>query len=217
MKKPKACLFDLDGVLIDSEPLHGKAWKKTASFFNKELTNAQLNLLKGRTRLNCGQQLIEWIDESIDLEEVLAIHSPISKNLIKEAKAMPGAAELVLWCYKEKLPIALVTSSSEESVQNKSNPHSWMKVFSTKVHGDDPLLSAGKPSPEPYLLAAKKLNVNPSSCWAIEDSISGTKSALNAGCMVWVLNKQKTNHSKNVNPIYIKELKDILITLEEIN
>ena len=215
MKSPKACLFDLDGVLIDSEPLHGKAWEKTAAYFNKKLTNTQLNLLKGRTRVDCGKQLIEWINKSIELKELLAIHHPISKRLVKKAQAMPGAEDLVKWCVKKGLPIALVTSSSKESVQNKAEPHSWMRFFPTKVQGDDPSLAAGKPSPDPYLLAAKKLNIKPEFCWAIEDSISGTNSALNAGCLVWVLNKEKKSKEFDTNPIYITELKDVLNHLIE--
>ena len=55
------------------------------------------------------------------------------------------------------------------------------------VCGDDPELKAGKPEADPYLLAAKRLNVQPEHCWAFEDSEAGTQSALSAGCIVWRL------------------------------
>ena len=62
-----------------------------------------------------------------------------------------------------------------------------MKLFSIYVLGDDKSLKKGKPAPDPYLLAAKKLNIAPQECWAVEDSISGVTSALRAGCFVLFL------------------------------
>ena len=76
---PKALLFDLDGVLIDSEPLHGKAWKETASFFGLDLTNAQIKLLRGRRRIDCAHELINLIQKPLSIEELLKIHKPISR------------------------------------------------------------------------------------------------------------------------------------------
>ena len=219
IEKPKACLFDLDGVLIDSEPLHGKTWEKTSAYFNTKLNESQLKLLQGRRRVDCAKQIIQWIGRPIELNELLAIHKPISKKLLSKAKAMPGAESLVRWCKSNNLPIALVTSSNMDSVNNKSAPHPWINLISTRVQGDDPYLSAGKPFPAPYLLAAKKLNVNPKDCWAIEDSISGKQSAITAGCKVWVL-KSDLNKEENLLsdsfPKNINHLKDVLKILIKI-
>ncbi len=216
---PKALLFDLDGVLIDSEPLHGKAWKETASFFGLDLTYSQIKLLRGRRRIDCANELINLIQKPVRIEDLLKIHKPISRELILSAHAMPGSESLIKWCYENNIPLALVTSSSSESFQIKSAPHSWMRLFSTKVLGDDKSLSKGKPAPDPYLLAAEKLNVEANECWAVEDSISGTSSALQAGCCVFLL-KEKNDESlidklTNTNNklkeiIQLKEIKQIL-------
>ena len=216
---PKAFLFDLDGVLINSEPLHGQAWKETASFFDLNLTQSQLKLLRGRRRIDCANELVKMISMDVRTEELLALHKPISRKLILTAQAMPGGESLVKRCHKENIPMALVTSSSNESADIKTAPHEWMNLFSIRVYGDDKLLKEGKPAPDPYLLAAKKLNISPKECWAIEDSISGVSSALEAGCFVFFL-KEKSDaqpkkeffeQSKNLNEInHLKEIEKIL-------
>ncbi len=115
--------------------------------------------------------------------------------------------------------MALVTSSSTDSFAFKSAPHPWLKMIPTRVLGDEPALKAGKPSPDPFLLAAKKLKVNPNYCWALEDSQAGTKAALAAGCKVWVLIDRKENHkieinNTDANPCHITNLTTVL---EELN
>ena len=216
---PKAFLFDLDGVLIDSEPLHGQAWKETAALFDLNLTYGQLKLLKGRRRIDCANELVKLIPQEVKTEELLTLHKPISRKLILKAKAMPGAESLVKSCHKNNLPMALVTSSSLESFQIKTAPHKWMSLFSVKVLGDDKLLTKGKPAPDPYLLAANKFNIDPQECWAVEDSISGVSSALEAGCFVFFL-KEKNDETtkkeifekhKNIKQInHLKEIEEIL-------
>ena len=222
---PKAFLFDLDGVLINSEPLHGQAWKETAASFDVNLTQTQLKLLRGRRRTDCAKELVKLIQKKVKIEELLTLHKPISRELILTAQAMPGSESLVKRCHRDKIPMALVTSSSNESVVIKTAPHKWMNLFSIRILGDDELLKEGKPAPDPYLLAAEKLNIAPEECWAVEDSISGVSSALGAGCFVFLLKeksdefpkkdffeqKQKLNEINHLNEI------EQLITKFQIN
>ena len=216
---PKAFLFDLDGVLINSEPLHGQAWRKTAAFYDFNLTKSQLKLLRGRRRIDCANELVKLIPNKVTLEELLTLHKPISRKLIMTAQAMPGSESLVKRCHKDNIPMALVTSSSNESVDIKTAPHKWMDLFSIRILGDDKLLKEGKPAPDPYLLAAEKLNIAPEECWAVEDSISGVTSALQAGCCVFFLKgnsdefpkKEFFEQSKNLNEIsHLNEIERIL-------
>ncbi len=193
---PKAFLFDLDGVLIDSEPLHGEAWKETAALFGLNLTYDQLKLLRGKRRIDCANELIELIPKTVKIEDFLSLHKPISRRLISTAEAMPGSENLIKRCHKNNIPMALVTSSSNESLKIKTSHHKWMNLFSIKVLGDDKLLNQGKPAPDPYLLAAEKLNIAPQECWAVEDSISGVSSALKAGCFVLYLKKDSNQQEK---------------------
>ena len=218
---PKAFLFDLDGVLIDSEPLHGKAWRETAALFDLNLTYSQLKLLRGRRRIDCATELVKLIPHSVKTDEILRLHMPISRRLILTAQAMSGSESLVKRCYQSNIPMALVTSSSSESLKIKTAHHKWINLFSTQVHGDDKLLAKGKPAPDPYLLAAEKLNISPEECWAVEDSIAGVSSALKAGCFVLFLKEQSDELSDkdffaNENNLkIINHLKEIEQTLNE--
>ena len=116
--------------------------------------------------------------------------------------------------------MALVTSSSCSSVNIKSGSNYWLKQIKTRVYGDDPELDKGKPAPDPFLLAAHKLGIKAKSCWAIEDSESGSKSALKAGCQVWLLNTFVNHESEsshlvnNTNPYYIEQLSELLEALK---
>ncbi|MFO7629925.1 MAG: HAD-IA family hydrolase, partial [Prochlorococcaceae cyanobacterium] len=69
----------------------------------------------------------------------------------------------------------------------KAAPHPWLALIETRVHGDDPELGAGKPAPDVFLLAARRLGVAPQDCWAFEDSPAGAEAAAAAGCRVHVL------------------------------
>ena len=218
---PKAFLFDLDGVLIDSEPLHGAAWKETAAFFNLNLNNSQLTFLRGKRRIDCANELVKLIPKTIGVDELLRIHKPISRRLILTAQAMPGSQSLLKMCHRKKIPMGLVTSSSSESLKIKTSHHKWMNLFSVQVLGDDKLLMNGKPAPDPYLLAAEKLNIAPQECWAVEDSIAGLSSALNAGCNVFFLLGQSNEFTKKEfykqdnNLKKINHLKEIEFLLNE--
>ncbi len=192
---PKAFLFDLDGVLIDSEPLHGKAWKETAAHFDLNLTYNQIKLLRGRRRIDCANEIVKLIPATVHTEDVLKIHKPISKRFMLTAPAMPGSESLVKTCHQNHIPMALVTSSSSESLKIKTAHHN------------------------PYLLAAAKLNIAPQECWAVEDSIAGVSSALKAGCFVFFLKesgdesrkKEFFEQDRNLKKIHhLKEIEQML-------
>ena len=195
---PKAFLFDLDGVLIDSEPLHGQAWRETAALFDLNLTHSQLKLFRGKRRIDCANELVRLISNSVKAKDLLNLHKPISRQLILTAQAMEGGESLIKRCHSNNIPMALVTSSSSESFQIKTARHKWVKYLTVKVLGDDKLLAKGKPAPDPYLLAAEKLNISPNECWAVEDSISGVSSALEAGCFVFYLEDKRDEHTEKV-------------------
>jgi len=191
MRRPSACLFDLDGLLLDTEPLHARAWQAAAAHFGLELATGPLLALRGRRRLECAQQVIAWMREAglaaPSVAALLAVRQPIADALMPAARPMPGARQLVETLVQAAVPMALVTSSSRAAVALKEAPHAWLAAITSRVHGDDPELAAGKPEPDPYLLAARRLGVAATDCWAFEDSPAGARSASGAGCRVHVL------------------------------
>ena len=187
LSAPKACLFDLDGLLLDTEPLQAEAWQAAAACFNGSLTPQQLQQLKGRRRDDNANLVCSWLKQSVTAEQLLTAREPIAKRLVAEAPAVPGAEQLIRFCSSKHLPMVLVTSSNEASFLYKTSGHPWMEFIQSRVLGDDSELSAGKPAPAPYLLASQRLGVSPGECWVFEDSRAGCQSALEAGCWVWQL------------------------------
>jgi len=191
MTRPAACLFDLDGLLLDTEPLQARAWREAAARFGISLSDGQLMELRGRRRLDCARQVLAWISEMggppVTSEELLALRQPIAEALLEGARAMPGAPELVRRCREQAIPMAIATSSSRQAVERKLRPHPWLAQIRERVHGDDPELQEGKPAPDVFLLAARRLGVDSRDCWAFEDSPAGAQAALAAGCRVHVL------------------------------
>jgi|TARA_B100001175_G_scaffold278770_1_gene255548 HAD superfamily hydrolase (TIGR01509 family) len=214
---PVACLFDLDGLLLDTEPFHGRGWSEAAAQFGAELSHEQLLQLKGRRRNDCARQVDAWLPTPIGIDALLEVQQPIVRALLPQAPAMPGAEQLVQHCCDHGIKTALVTSSSREAVAFKTSHHPWVRSIKERIYGDDPQLVAGKPDPSPYLLAAKRLKVDPKACWAFEDSNAGMQSAVAAGCRVWVLSPGLETEPLTKNPCRIHSLEVVLNQLVNTN
>lgn len=173
-------VFDLDGTLVDSEPLHGQAW---------------LEILKGYG-LNFDWEWFEqWIGKSDRLlaEHVISTHQlvlevPDLQKLKREAyyalvakdlQLFPGVLEGLTF-FSSKLPTALATSSSATDVEAVFSAQPIASLFRSIVHADHVMPNL-KPKPDPYLLATKNIGVDPGQAVAIEDSVAGVKSAQAAG------------------------------------
>ena len=220
MKFPEAILFDLDGVLLDTEPLLASAWSETAKEFNHYLSKDKLLELKGRRRIDCAKKVYKWINKENSIEELLFIQKAKVDQQLTKAKPFKGAIDLINFCLNTKLPIALVTSSSSESFKIKSLKNPWLNLFTTKILGDDKFISDGKPSPDPYLRALKLLDVNPNKTWVIEDSYAGSVSGLKAECNLLFFSKDIEILSKLINEFTqekiqkINELSEIIYYLK---
>ena len=220
MEFPEAILFDLDGVLLDTEPLLADAWSETAKECNHYLSNDELLELKGRRRRDCAKKVFKWINKENSIDELLLIQKSKVDKLIPKAKPFKGAIDLIKFCINIKLPIALVTSSSSESFKIKMSLNPWLNLFEIKILGDDKYISAGKPSPDPYLRALKMLDVDPIKTWVIEDSYAGSVSGLKAGCYLLFFSKDINILNKLINEFTqdkiqkINELSEIIYYLK---
>ncbi len=220
MEFPEAVLFDLDGVLLDTEPLLANAWFETAKEYNHYLSKDKLLELKGRRRRDCAKKVLRWISKENPIEELLITQKLKVDKLLTQAKPFKGAIELLEFCIHTKLPIALVTSSSSESFKIKSSVNPWLNLFETKVLGDDKFISNGKPSPDPYLRALKILGVDPNKTWVIEDSYAGSVSGLKAACNLMFFSKDIEILNRLINEFNqdkiqkINELSEIIYYLK---
>ena len=220
MEFPEAILFDLDGVLLDTEPLLTNAWSETAKEYNHYLSKDKLLELKGRRRIDCAKKVLQWINIESPIQELLITQKSKVDKVLSKAKPFKGAVELIKFCMYTKLPIALVTSSSSESFKIKSSANPWLNLFKTKVLGDDKFITNGKPSPDPYLRALKIMDVDPRKSWVIEDSYAGSISGLKAECNLMLFSKDIEILNKLINEFnqekiqQINELSEIIYYLK---
>jgi len=181
VEKPpiKAVIFDLDGLLVDSEPLWTEARNKVLGEFGVGYDEEDKRLLMGRDYRVGLEYLINRYKLVVSVHDLAIKEQKILEGLFKKKlKLMPGAKELINEVDNSELKKAIATSSPRsrlESALNKLN----LKGFSVIVTGDD--IVHGKPDPEIFLKAAQKLWVDPASCLVLEDSPYGIEAANKAG------------------------------------
>jgi mannitol-1-/sugar-/sorbitol-6-phosphatase len=174
-----AALFDLDGTLVNSEPMHRAAWR---SFFDARgwlvSEETYVSHFVGRRAADAFRTVEgPWNEEDPDdlLTEVLT-HL---ESVASEPGTVPGAADLVRSVHDAGVPVAVVTSATGSWVGEALDFVGVSDLVSVVVTGDD--VTAGKPDPEGYLAACDRLGVSPADVAAFEDSINGVTAAANAG------------------------------------
>jgi pseudouridine-5'-monophosphatase len=184
---PLGCLFDLDGLLLDTEPLHAEAWTRAAAQFGAVLPPPLLLQLRGRNRFDNAATVIAQLGLTQTVEQLLAVQQPLARSLMARSQPMPGARELLDRCQRAGIPTAIATSSSRGAVSWKQSFHPWLEAVAVQVCGDDAEVASGKPAPDLFLVAARRLGIAAHDCWAFEDSPAGAVAARAAGCRVFVL------------------------------
>ncbi len=176
-------IFDLDGVLLDTEPLYTQATQAIVSEFGKVFDWSVKGDMIGRSALDGARYLAEKLELPIEPEEYLRRRKPILDELFLTAQEMPGARALVEML-SARVPVALATSSTEEQFQLKTRHHPWFADFSPVVCGDDPRVKQLKPAPDIFLVTAEELGAGPADCLVFEDSLAGVAAARAAGMQV---------------------------------
>jgi HAD superfamily hydrolase (TIGR01509 family) len=179
-------LLDMDGTLCDTEADWMAAERDIAHEYDTEWTEADalhivgFDLFDSAAYVRARMRLPLTVDETVDL----MLRRVIERVRARGVDWRPGAVELVAACNDQGVPIALVTSSHKPFVAAilEAMPRG---SFDAVVTGD--AVPNGKPAPDPYLLGAKALGLDPSGCVAIEDSPTGAQSAYAAGCAVVVV------------------------------
>lgn len=180
----KAALFDMDGVLLDTEPLYTVATERVVSVYGKHYDFALKRRIMGGSARVGAKVVVEALDLPISPEEYLASRREHLDVLFRTTEAIEGAAHLVQTLSSKGYRMAVATSSERSLFELKTRNHAWFSSFDAIVCGDDPELHAPKPAPDIFLLAAARIGVPPESCFAFEDSPNGVQAAKSAGCYV---------------------------------
>ncbi len=186
----KALIFDMDGVLIDSEPLWKKAIQqvmKTYGFnFSYEMCNETKGMRVDEVTLYWKQKLNATFDSSVAAEEII---NEVISLINKEGKAMEGVKETIEQANQKKIPLALASSSSMKIIQTVLEKLDIKSHFQAIHSAENERY--GKPHPQVFLSAASSLSVSPENCLVIEDSLNGVIAAKAAKMKVIAIPEQQ--------------------------
>ncbi len=178
----QAVIFDMDGVLVDSEPLFLKAVNNLLVKESAQPVTDEENqtTLIGTTVEETWRRLIKMRGLPESLQSYLRKYDLAVREVLQaELTPRPGVRQLIETCTQRKLPKAVASSSLRSWVHLKLETLGFQDSFDVVLGGDD--VTRGKPEPDIYLLAAEKLKIPPAQCLAIEDSPVGIAAAVGAG------------------------------------
>lgn len=179
----KACIFDLDGVIVDTAIYHYKAWKRLANSLGFDFTEEQNEQLKGVSRVRSLELILGWghVTKTPAEQEALATQ----KNTwyvdmishMTPAEILPGAKEFVEACRQAGIKTALGSASKNSmTILEKIN---MVNLFDAVIDGNK--VSKAKPDPEVFLKGAEAVGVPPAQCVVFEDAIAGIEAAIAGG------------------------------------
>jgi HAD superfamily hydrolase (TIGR01509 family) len=182
MPEPTAVLFDMDGTLIDSEPVWFETEVRLLAEQGFDLGPEHWEKVLGQPNEVACTYLIEVSGIPLTWRELSErIEAAMAEQLSQGLDLLPGAKELLVELQDAGVPTALVSASSRRIVDSCLGAIG-ADFFRHTVSGDD--VTRSKPAPEPYLLAAELLGVDPADCVVIEDSPIGVAAGAAAGCRV---------------------------------
>lgn len=178
-----AVVFDLDGTLIDTETLCNAAGLVTCRALGIDITADFFESLAGIHDARRVELISARIGRPVDFDHFMNLwDAECTRGFAKGVPVKPGVAEVMALISARALPVALATSSRRDPARQKLVAAGLAGHFATVVTVED--VARPKPAPDPYLLAAQRLGVDPARCLAFEDSETGAASAHAAGMTV---------------------------------
>lgn len=188
----KSILFDMDGVLYDSMPLHEKSWKAAFKTINVDYPTEMIYMNEGRPgRETIVEVFNALLNQTPDKETVENLYQTKSRIMESMGRAglIDGMETVVERLNEKNYVLCVVTGSSQKSLLNYVNHHYNGRFDSNFITGED--VSKGKPDPEPYLKALKMTGSDPGEAIVIENAPLGIKAAKAAGIYTLALNSGK--------------------------
>ncbi|MFC4158114.1 HAD family hydrolase [Chitinimonas lacunae] len=175
-----AVLFDMDGLMLDSERAVLRAWRQAAREHGHDFDDSVLHAMVGLHDRLCRAMLLERFGPDLPIDAIFARTEALYLGRIEAGIPLkPGLTELLDWLDAVRLPKAVATSSTRQRAQGNLRSSGLLPRFPVSVCGDE--IEQPKPAPDIYLKAADLLGVAPAHCIVLEDSEPGVQAALAAG------------------------------------
>ncbi|XP_022224077.1 probable pseudouridine-5'-phosphatase isoform X1 [Drosophila obscura] len=201
------CIFDMDGLLLDTERLYTDAAQTVLDPYGKTFTFDVKEQLMGLQTRQVAEFMVNTYELPITWEEYAKQQRDNALTLMGNAQLMPGAARLLRHLHANKVPFCLATSSGADMVELKSTHHKELfELFHHKVCGStDAEVKNGKPAPDIFLVAAGRFGdtPDPTKCLVFEDSPNGVTAGESAGMQVVMvpdarLSEDRCSHATQV-------------------
>ncbi|KAJ1952505.1 hypothetical protein EC988_003522 [Linderina pennispora] len=187
----KACIFDMDGLLLDTESIYSEVTNRILAPYGKTFPLATKLKMMGRDVRTATDILLEDLQLPLTFDEYNSQALALKQQLFGEAELMPGVEKLLRHLSKHKIPIAVATSSARPMFDLKTGKHQDLfALFQGNITcGDDPAIEHAKPAPDLFLTAMKRLGkgLTSADCLVFEDASNGVAAATNAKMSsIWV-------------------------------
>jgi HAD superfamily hydrolase (TIGR01509 family) len=182
IRLPRAILFDHDGVLAQSEPLHWAAWREVLRELKLPYVKADIQALVGATSPEIMTQILDqhrpgWSKSEYDIHALAQLKNDhYMRTAQTELQAYPGVPELLSWLGRVGIKTAVVSNARKLELESALKLIGIFERFDAVISRDD--AGCAKPDPTPYLMAASSLGFEPKDCLAVEDSPTGIEAAL---------------------------------------
>ncbi len=183
-------MFDMDGLMVDTERLYVRANQVIAGRYGKTITPAIITKMVGRSTLASLEIFARELGIAVEASELARQRSAVMLELMDDdLVAMPGLNELLEYL-RPRYRMALATGSPDTLMMHIVRKLALERFFDVLQSSDD--IALGKPNPEIYLRTSKRLGVRPEQCIVLEDSGSGVKAGRAAGCYVIAVPSEHT-------------------------
>ena len=176
----KGAIFDMDGLMFDTESVYYICWKKTAESYGRTFYDEFYRSIMG-TSHKTTLSMVEKFYPGIDPQEFVdRCWNYVDEMLLESVPVKKGLYELLAFFKENGVKMAVASSSGIELIKRNLEMTNVLSYFDAVLSGQN--LPNGKPAPDVFLLAAKELGLDPSDCYVFEDSFNGVRAGAAAGC-----------------------------------
>lgn len=216
LKKLRAIVFDMDGLMVDSEPLSRQAWDEFLRPYGGQISDAMQSQIIGLRADVSGALVRDAFKIPLSVPEIMAQRAVIYARIRAQGvPVMPGLMALQAAIAAREIPWAVASSSGRPHVEEILGQLGLAEAVSATACGDE--VAHGKPAPDLYLLAAARLGIDPVDCLALEDSVPGSQAAVAAGMTVIAIPNGHTADAdfSHVYAVY-SSLHEVAVRLDEV-
>ena len=200
----RGVLFDVDGVILDTECLYSRFWMEACHFYGFPMTKAQSLQMRSLNKTAGQEKLCALFGPAADYTTIRQKRIELMDAFVEKegVSAKPGIYTLLDALDERGIPCAITSSSPQQRLESYLTPLNLYHRFKKVISGYD--VPRGKPEPDIYLRGAAELGLPPETCLALEDSPAGILSAYRAGCLPVLIPDQDTPGQDTLSLLYAK-------------